>query len=389
MPSKKKITVAVGDIKFEERLDKVLADLSKDFVQKMITFFGRSVYMISQNEQVPEKKVASATIFEIMKAMGSAGVLRSTKDLTLNTKAKIKDTQGRDRNVFFVVNISEKPGGKGDGLFHKHHAGGGTMSLEGLPEDKVDKGLREVSEKYNLTGFTVADRIIEVDLSGQISFQRFVDQKNEVIVSLLGLLSHEMSHAHDDQGPKADKKYHQTQRKMDSIKEQMVGGRRGFGVMQVLQDELLLILMAADRGKSPYEMKKILEEKAEKLQAEHDELFARYLNSPHEMKSALKEFRIFLDALSTGEFVESFRDIRPRFQQAGYEEKTSLIKELLMSIGTWHRISGYLNEKNKVMVFKFIYKLLTEEVQQAEQDQETNTSPSQDSEVEEFEVSND
>jgi len=376
VPNKK---ITAGDIKFEKGMEDAIGELSDKFISKLGQFVASAIPHVAQIAKIDERKVEKATIYDILSVLMKAGSLPHADVLAVRNEAVIKDMKGNERKVYFIVNIAPKHPEDIGGLFNRHHAGGATTGIpDSLSEDEKYQAAEEMGDSFGIKNVKPSDRVISVDMSAKIPFDRFSSERDEARTSIFGVLAHELSHAYDAQSEKENNKYHQIQVKMNATTETL---KKLWGV---IQDDMTLALMAAINGRSPQEMDGILRAKAQKLQAKHKDLFARYINTPHEMKSALKEFRVFINALSSGQFVEDFKDVRHKFQTSSPDAKKEIIKNLLMSIGTWHHISEHLNEKNKVMVFKFIYRLLTEDIAE-----EQRNAPDPNIDVEEFEISND
>jgi hypothetical protein len=108
------------------------------------------------------------------------------------------------------------------------------------------------------------------------------------------------------------------------------------------------------------------------------------------MRSALKELRLFVNAMATGEFVAKFRGIKDKFKTMSMIKRQDTVKELLESIGTWHHISQFLTPKNRILVFKFIYRILSEPPATIALRESYPPAPApQETPAEEFEVLND
>ena len=333
-----------ADIKFEKGKEDILLDISKKFVDKFSHFIEVNIPKVAASKNVSEERVRNAPIYSILKALA-----KDSSNVSVNNKCTITDVNGTKRNIYFKINMSPQEPGSSGGFFSKHLSGG----LTAAPKNQQDVvGLRQ---HFGIPDLTINDKVISVDMSAFIPYSEFAASKHEAEVAILGVLSHELSHAYSITTEKSDKKYFDIMKNLEHTKEQEQR------ILNLVESKITLTMEAANKGKTPEEMASILKTKASELHEQSEHFFAQYLNTQDEISSALKELRVFVNAMASGKFVSDFDGIKGKFKNMSMAEKQSTIKNLLSSIGTWNRIGKYLTEENRRLVFKFIYKLLTEE----------------------------
>ena len=343
------------DIPFEQGKSDELYKMSAKFVDRFIEFVNIATPMLSQISGKSPEDIKNKSIFDIISTLMKIKAIDNPDRLSLSNSCKIKDVKGTERTIYFRINLSQKPGGEMGGLFTRHHAGGFTGALNETGNPVEDQEHAEmVGENFDIPNFQVQDKFISVDLSAQIPFNEFLKEKEEAVASIYGVLSHELSHAYDAKSKKENERYRGIQERMDNAAQQYSRS------MMEIESGIGLLLGAVLQGKDPVEMQRTLKEEATKFKAQHTEFFKHYVNTSTEIKSSMKELKVFIDQLASGQFVEEFAGVRDRFKTMSNAERQSVIKKMLESLGSWNRIANFLTEKNRRMIFKFIYRLLTE-----------------------------